>query len=85
MNTTTEFNQRQRFEKNKSKARRHEPRAESVSSIIHGVNDRNKKERMSIKNFKRNQCIERDPFIGLWRCEPTESERQDWVDWLDDE
>ena len=85
MNTSTGFNQRQRFEKNKNKARRHEPRTESVSSIIRGMNERNKKERMSIKNFKRNQCIERNPLINLCRSDPTESEKQDWEDWLNEE
>ena len=85
MNTTTGFNQRQRFEKNKNKTRRHEPRVESASVILHSVNERNKKGRMSFKNFKRSQHIERNPFIDLLRCEPTENEQQDWEDWLNEE
>ena len=86
MNTSTGFNQRQRFEKNKNKARRHEPRVETAAVILHGVNVINKKERMAIKNFKRNQYIERNPMIDLLRCKPTnQSDIDDWNDWLNEQ
>lgn len=84
MNFNNEFTQRQRFEKNKKKQRVHETRIESASTILHGINEQNKKSRRAFKNFKRSARVERDPFIELWRCNPDNEEIDDWGEWVNE-
>ena len=52
MNTSVEYKQKQRVMKNQHKSRNHQRRVESASMILHGVNEKNKKERKMMKRFK---------------------------------
>ncbi len=68
MNTVTDyidfnFNERSRFVKNKSKTRFHEKRKQDEREISKYSNMKNKRIQQTIKNFKRNNDVERNPVI----------------------
>ena len=52
MNTNMEFNERQRFVKNKNKVRRHEKRVKSEKNETLDIQNDKKRGMQDVKNFK---------------------------------
>ena len=86
MNTTIDyidfnFNERSRFMKNKSKTRFHEKRQAGDREISKYSIMKNKRIQQSIKNFKRNNDVERNPVIVDLRGDFDSIE--DYEAWID--
>jgi len=76
MNTNMEFSERQRFVKNKSKARKHEKRVKSEKIETLEVQNDKKRGMQDVKNFKLRNNIERNPWVNELRgCVASED---DW-------
>ena len=67
MNTKMEFNERQRFVKNKNKVRRHEKRLKSEKIETLDMKNEKKREMQDVKNFKLRNNIEKNPWINELR------------------
>ena len=81
MMNTIEFQQRQRFTKNKNKFRGHEQNTPGLSTILNQYYAENKKYRQAMKHFKRMGQVEKNPLIRDIRNEVWEDCEYDDIDW----
>ena len=58
------FNEKQRVLKNKSKARRHEKRDVGEKDLVMRMQDYKRRGMQEVKNYKRNNSIEKNPWIN---------------------
>ena len=61
------FNEKQRVLKNKSKARKHEKRDVGEKDLLLSVQSSRKRGMQEVKNYKRKNSIEKNPWINELR------------------